>query len=297
MDVHILLIESDPDDALFLLEVIQEIEDQRHLREWVGIHAMHATAWSEAEEFLSAPADEVSRPHAMLLNLNLADTQGVETFLRSQAIAPDIPVVLLVDPGDEALAMRLIREGAQDFLIKKQVDAAPLAHALANAMARHRLLTAARAAEFTDGLTGLPNRAGFLALAARDRRLAERLRNRWMVLIAEPSSLRGVAGAWGDQRRDLQLIECAEHLRRVASPADVVGRLGDTCFAFSIFDSETESVEEAWIRIRMASGQHRIDIGACIFDPGLPLSLERLLDNAAADLAPPQKLPLAHAAP
>ena len=295
MDVHILVVESDPEDALFLLDVIQEIEDQRHLREWAQIHALHAALWSEAEPILSSGAEAAPRPHAVLLSLNLADTQGVQTFLRSQAVAPDIPVILLVEPGEEALAARLIREGAQDFLIKAQVDAAPLAHALANAMDRQRILSAARAAVFHDALTGLPNRTAFLSLAARDRRLAERLRKRWMVLIAEPRSLRETAAAWGDQRRDLELVETADHLRRLASPADVVARLSDSSFALSVFDSEQESVEETWMRIRLAGVERRIDIGACIFDPARPLTLDTMLENAAADLAPRESLTLAHA--
>src|SRR6202044_1994536 len=97
--------------------------------------------------------------------------------------------------GDEALAVKLMREGAEDFLLKKSIDCAPLAHALRNAVLRHRLLTAARAAALTDSLTGLCNRAGFLLLAARDRKLAERLQRRWMLLTAEPRNLTEIAVA------------------------------------------------------------------------------------------------------
>src|SRR5207249_4136275 len=82
---------------------------------------------------------------------------------------------------DEAMATRLVRDGVQDFLLKKQVDCAPLAHAIRNAVERHRQLTAARAAAMTDSLTGLLNRSSFLTFGDRDRKLAERLGRRLMV--------------------------------------------------------------------------------------------------------------------
>jgi diguanylate cyclase (GGDEF)-like protein len=187
---------------------------------------------------------------------------------------------------DESLASKLMREGAQDFLVKKNIDCGPLGHAMRNAVTRQHLLTAARAAALTDALTGLPNREGFTALASRDRKLAERLDRRWMLLIAAPRSLREIATAFGDQRRDLELVEAADHLRGSASPTDLVARIDAGQFAITVFDTEYETVEEAWIRIRASAAERRIDVGASIFDSIRPLSLDAMLDQAALDLLP-----------
>ncbi len=206
MKLRILLIESEPEEMLFLHDVLREIEETRCLPEWPRIEPLPAATWQEAEPILSA-----SPPHVILLDLNGEEGAGV--FRLVQAAAPEVPVILTVSSDDEAVAVKLIREGAEDFLFKNQIDCAPLAHALRNAVLRHRLLAAARAAALTDSLTGLCNRAGFLALAARDRKLAERLQRRWMLLIAEPKNSPEIAAAFGEQRRDLQLIEAADHLR------------------------------------------------------------------------------------
>jgi PleD family two-component response regulator len=213
MDLRVLLIESEPDEVLFLHDVFREIEERRWLPEWPRIEPLTAATWPEAERILST-----SSPHVILLDLE----QGVETFRQVQAAVPNVPVILVLDSGDEALGIKLIREGLQDFLFKGQIDCAPLAHALRNAVLRHRLLTAARALALTDSLTGLCNRVGFLASAARDRRLAERLERRWMLLIAEPKHLTEIAGAFGEQRRDLQLVEAAEHLRSIVTSAEAL---------------------------------------------------------------------------
>jgi len=298
MNLRVLLIESEPEDLLFLHDVLREIEESRWLPEWPRIEPLSAATWPDAERILST-----SPPHAILLDLDLAGETpdlagkrtdlngkpGAETFRLVQAAVPDVPVILVLNSGDEALAVKLIREGAQDFLFKKLIDCAPLAHALRNAVLRHRLLSSARAAAFTDSLTGLCNRTGFLVSATRDRKLAERLQRRWMLLIAEPRNLTEIADAFGEQRRDLQLMEAAEHLRGVVTPADALARIGERHFAISVFDGETESVEQSWARIRNAAAERRIELGVSIFHAHNPLSVDAMIEQALADLPRPKE--------
>jgi diguanylate cyclase (GGDEF)-like protein len=280
--MRVLLVESESEDALFLRDVLAEIEEGRYWSNWVHIEMLHAPTWSDAAAILATESVDI-----ILLDLDLADCQGVDTFRRSQAAAAHIPVVLLAGGSqDEAMATRLVRDGAQDFLLKKQVDCAPLAHAIRNAVERHRQLTAARAAAMTDSLTGLLNRSSFLTFGDRDRKLAERLGRRLMVMVAEPKNLSEIAAAYGEQRRDLTLVEVADHLRSLASPADLLARIGQARFGLTIVDTEAEPVEAAWARIHHAALEHRIVIGSAIFDPESPLSLDALLEQAALDLAP-----------
>lgn len=291
MNLRILLVESQPEELVILQDVLGEIEDEGWLREWAPLELLHASTCAEAERTLAVPS---GLPNILLLNPDLSDGQGAGTFRRLQASAPDIPIILLVGASDRSLAVTLVREGAQDFLIQKQVDCAPLAHALRNAVARHRLLAAARAAALSDFLTGLPNRTSFLLFADRDRKLAEQLDRRWMVLIAEPRNLAGIAqpytppyiDAYGEQRRDLELVEAADYLRSIARPADTLARIGAHRFAITIFDSEPETLEEAWMRIRTAASKHRLDVGLSIFDRNRPLTLDAMLEQAEQDLAP-----------
>jgi two-component system cell cycle response regulator len=281
MTLRVLLAESDAEDVLFLQEALAEIEGGGYWSNWIRIETLHADTWAKAGAMLANEA-----PDLILLDLNLADTRGAETFRRAQAAASQVPVVLLTCSEDAEMAARLVREGAQDFLIKKQIDCAPLAHAMRNAIERHRLLSATRAASMIDSLTGLPNRGGFLAFADRDRKLAERLGRRLMVLVAEPKNLSEITAAYGDQRRDLTLIEAADHLRSMVGPADLAARITETHFALTIFDTDVEPVEAAWARFHSTAATHRIGIGAAIFDAAHPASLEILIDQAESDLAP-----------
>lgn len=280
MNIRVLLVESDPEDVLFLRDVLIEIESGRYWSNWVHIETLHASTWTEMSAILgNEPVDLI------LLDPDLPDSHGVETFRRVQAAAEQVPVILLIGADDDAMAVRMMREGAQDFLIKKQADCAPLAHAMLNAMERHRLLTATRAASSTDSLTGLPNRGRFMTYAERDRNLAERLGRRLMIVVAELQNLNELTQTFGEQRRDLALVETADHLRSVAGSIDLLARIGETRFAMSIFESEVESLEEAWARIRCAES-HRILMGATVFDADRSASIEMLLDQATLDLRP-----------
>lgn len=281
MTVRVLLVESEPEDVLFLRDVLTEIEAGRYWNNWVHIETLHAASWAEASMILAnEPIDLI------LLDPDLFDGHGVATFRRVQAATEQIPVVLLVGPEDADMGVRMVRDGAQDFLIKRQVDCGPLAHAMRNAMERHRLVSAARAASAIDSLTGLPNRGGFLTFADRDRKLAERLGRRLMIVVAEPRSLDEIATAFGEQRRDLTLVEAADHLRSLAGPTDLIARIGANRFGMAIFETDVETLEEAWARIHSAGESHRIRVGTAIFHVDRPCSLDALLNQAAGDLTP-----------
>jgi PleD family two-component response regulator len=282
MNLQILLVESQSEEVIILQDVLREIEDEGWLRGWAHLEMLHASNRAEAERKVT---DLSGSPAVILLNPDLSDGQGAATFRRLHALAPDVPTILMVGASDQSLGVTLVREGAQDFLIQKQVDCAPLAHALRNAVARQRLLAAARASTLTDSLTGLPNRTSFLALAERDRRLAERLERRWMVLIAE---LREPAGI--EENRDLELVDAADYLRSICSPVDTLARIGARRFAVTIFDSEVETLEEAWMRVRTTATRRGLEVGVSIFDPQRPLSLEHMLEQAEQDLAPAPKM-------
>jgi FixJ family two-component response regulator len=230
---------------------------------------------------------------AVVLDVELCGARAADAFRRLQDAAPRTPVILFAAQEDADVAARLLREGAQDFLIAQSVDAAPLAHALGTAIERQRLLSGARAACMEDPLTRLLNRAAFLALADRDRKLAQKLGCRWMVVMAEPNDLDpSMRAAFLSrenviaERRDLLLIETAERMRRFTGATDLLARVGDFRFALGIFDTPSETLETAWSRIHSTASEHRIAIGTAIFDFAHPSSLEALIEQAEMDLTP-----------
>jgi anti-anti-sigma factor len=72
----------------------------------------------------------------LLLDLTLPDSEGLQTFLTARAQAPDTPLVVLTNVDDELLAATALRQGAQDYLVKGEVNQNWLIRSIQHAMAR-----------------------------------------------------------------------------------------------------------------------------------------------------------------
>ncbi len=125
-ELRILLIEGNPADARLIKEILAEVRDVRVIIEWVD--QLHLGL-----DRLAAGGIE-----AMLLDLSLPESQGIDTFTTAFARAPHVPIIVLTGLADEALGIRAVREGAQDYLIKGQVDSRLLVRSLRYAIERKR---------------------------------------------------------------------------------------------------------------------------------------------------------------
>jgi len=77
----------------------------------------------------------------ILLDLMLPDSQGFETFARMSEQAGSIPIIVLSQLDDASLALRVVREGAQDYLVKGRMNTASLMRCVRHALERHRYYT------------------------------------------------------------------------------------------------------------------------------------------------------------
>ena len=81
-------------------------------------------------------------PTVVLLDLNLPDSHGEDTFREVLNRAPSVPVVVLSGRDDEQLAIKAIHQGAQDYLVKGQFDGRQLGRTIRYAVERQTLQTA-----------------------------------------------------------------------------------------------------------------------------------------------------------
>ena len=75
----------------------------------------------------------------VLLDLNLPDSRGLETFSKIQRIAPELPVIILSGVADEELAVESVRAGAQDYFVKGSMSTQLLVRAVRYALERKQL--------------------------------------------------------------------------------------------------------------------------------------------------------------
>jgi len=75
---------------------------------------------------------------AVLLDLALPDSKGQNTFDKARAQAPTVPIIVLTGLGDEALALKMVQEGAQDYVAKIDLNGTTLSRAIRYAIERER---------------------------------------------------------------------------------------------------------------------------------------------------------------
>jgi two-component system cell cycle sensor histidine kinase/response regulator CckA len=135
IDRLLLVVEDNPGDARLLREMFAE--DDSHNTE-----VIHMDCMVKAEKHLLDHAVDI-----ILLDLGLPDAQGLEAVRRAHAAAPNVPLVVLTGLDDESLAVQALQEGAQDYLIKGQIEARGLLRALRYAIERKVLEDAGKASE------------------------------------------------------------------------------------------------------------------------------------------------------
>jgi signal transduction histidine kinase len=128
--------------TLQVLLVEDNAGDVRLLREMFGkerpdsFELTHFLRMGEAEIHLAKGGVDI-----VLLDMGLPDGHGLDTVRRAHRVAPDVPMIVLTGLDDEALAAEAMKEGAQDYLIKGQIENRALPRALRHAIERHRMQT------------------------------------------------------------------------------------------------------------------------------------------------------------
>ena len=169
--------------------------------------------------------------------------------------APEAAILLISSDHDEALTLRAVRQGAQDCLVKSELDPGVLRRALIHAIERKRAEAQLSHQALHDQLTGLPNRALFLdrlgVALERSRRSGAPL----AVLFLDFDSFKEINDSRGHAAGDRVLATLGERLSGLLRPMDTVARFGGDEFTF-LFEGITSEREVVLIadRICQAAG-------------------------------------------
>jgi PAS domain S-box-containing protein len=128
-NMKILLIEDNPDHTELIRDVLSEVK---------GIQFD-----LECADRLSAGLGylDQEKVNVVLLDLSLPDSDGVDTFVNVHTRAPNVPVVVLSALDNEMFAAEAVHAGAQDYLIKGQIDGRLLGRSIRYAVERSRILS------------------------------------------------------------------------------------------------------------------------------------------------------------
>ncbi|MCX6135909.1 MAG: response regulator, partial [Ignavibacteriales bacterium] len=126
--IRVLLIEDNPGDARLIMEMLQEVKVRK-------ITLEHCATLTQGLQALSKNDFNI-----LLLDLSLPDSIGFDTFVKVYTQNPQIPIVVLTGTNDEELAIKSVRTGAQDYLVKGRIDISLLSRSIFYAIERAGLM-------------------------------------------------------------------------------------------------------------------------------------------------------------
>lgn len=276
--INVLLVESEPEDLEGLRKSFAEMPGGQIELEWVSELAT-------ALQRLSAGGID-----AVLLNPSLPDSDGIVSFERTNAFAPDVPIIVISDLDDDDLAVSTVQGGAQDFLEKDEATPPVLARSIRYAIERHRLLSALRSLSLIDEVTNLYNRGGFSDLGEQYVKLARRSAQGITLVYVDIDRFKTINDSLGHHIGDRALLKVAEILRVTFRRSDLIARLGGDDFAVLALEATGDDAKALVERLRRQVSdsnetskepyQLSISVGMARYDGDGRVTLEGLLDQA-----------------
>jgi diguanylate cyclase (GGDEF)-like protein/PAS domain S-box-containing protein len=225
---RVLIIEDNEDDIWLVNEFLSQLVPRKY--------ELHSSF--KLSDALNRLENEVY--DLILLDLNLPESKGEETLLDSRITDLDYPIIVLTGLNDEALALKAVQAGAQDYLVKGEFDDKVLARSIDYAIERHQLKKQILEASYTDPLTGLYNRKGFNALAEQQRKLAQRNQSEFLFFFIDVDDLKNINDSFGHQKGDQALEYTAQILRNTFRDSDILGRAGGDEFIVLMVDTNID---------------------------------------------------------
>jgi len=229
--INIVLVEDNPGDARLISELLKDVRGDVY-------KLVHVDRLSKGTEYLKQAEIDV-----VLLDLSLPDASGLQAILTLNNCTQKVPIIVLTGLNDEEMAVSAVQAGAQDYLIKGQVDGKLLWRSIRYAIQRKQLEHKLAYIATHDSLTGLPNRFLFndrLALAITQ---TERNASKLAIMMIDLDLFKNVNDTLGHSAGDEVLKAAGDKLTRILRKYDTCARLGGDEFILLL--TEINSVKDA----------------------------------------------------
>lgn len=234
----------------------------------------------------------------IILDYLLPDGNGLDFFKMMKKREVEIPVVVNTAYGDEIIASQFIKEGAYDYISKKNLNKKSLFRSINNALEKFRLKKEIKKAwekmakmATKDELTGLYNRRYFQEIFEREADRACRYGNQLVLGMMDLDNFKRINDTYGHLAGDMALAEIGNILNRHSRLSDLVCRYGGEEFAVLLPSTDIEKANLVFERLRKVVSQHpfeyksssfkvTISIGVAMYDRQADQSLVNLFEQA-----------------
>ena len=186
----------------------------------------------------------------VLSDLNLPDSKGIDTFSRLNAEAPELPIILLTGYNDENLAIDIVKEGAEDYIVKGEVKGKYLVRAVQYAIERRSLRKKLQEQNRkfeqmlrVDPLTGLFSRRYILDCVDEEVARHNRYGNPLSVIQLDVDDFKHINDDYGHNSGDQALRDVASYIQKNIREVDKAARYGGDEFLILLPASDAGAAE------------------------------------------------------
>jgi len=197
----------------------------------------------------------------VLLDYRLGATDGLDLFEKMQAREfNQAPVIMLSGMEDEALMLKCLKAGVQDYLLKSEITTHNLIRSIRYAQERKQINEQLRFVAEHDSLTGLANRSLFMSSIKMAMARAKRNGNYIAIMYVDLDHFKGINDSLGHDIGDALLKAVSDRLRFSVRDSDLVSRIGGDEFAVLL-----DGIEDQTSAVKIA--QHILEV------VGIPVNL------------------------
>ncbi|MEN6327618.1 MAG: GGDEF domain-containing response regulator [Syntrophomonas sp.] len=170
----------------------------------------------------------------ILFDLMLPDLNGNRNIENILGKYSELPTIVLSSLADEEMALDAVKKGAQDYLIKDEINSYPLKQVIKCSIERNLLRVKMARLSLTDDLTKLYNRRGFFSMTQQQLELARRLEKNIGIFFIDIDGMKEINDYFGHHQGDQALIDTSQILKDACRVTDVIGRIGGDEFGISL---------------------------------------------------------------
>ena len=230
--IKLLLIEDNPADVAFIEEMLHNASGYTYV-------LTNVSSLAEGIELLKANTFSL-----IISDISLPDNDGLENIDKIKAIAPLLAIIILTGLNDIEAGTHAVEKGAQDYLVKGQINTDLLVRSINYAIKRKNneqkfsvLNKKLSDIVLYDSLTGIINRRPFIDSLERNIKRAKRVNEKLGVLFLDFENFKQVNDVHGHETGDKTLIEAVNIINKEIRGCDFFGRFGGDEFVICLGNS------------------------------------------------------------
>jgi diguanylate cyclase (GGDEF)-like protein/PAS domain S-box-containing protein len=310
-DIYTYPITDEQGDVSHVIEYLQDITHRRRAEQ------AEKNAYSELEQIFNTAADgmcvidknfRIVRVNTTFLGMfgerkeNVIGRSCYEIFPDTQCNTQGCPLTRILGGTDHIVQFeseKKLKDGRSLYLIVTATafrgadgELLGIVEDFKDISERKRLEEELRSLSLRDELTGLYNRRGFITLAERELKMADRLRRGIFMLYADLDGLKVINDTLGHKEGDNAIRETALVLQESFRNSDIVGRIGGDEFVIVPIGVAGDNVDVITERLQDnieiknkkpdRSYKLSLSVGVAYYDPENPVTIDELLMRADA---------------